>query len=126
MKLIIAGSRRVPPSYFWLKFLDREVSQFTKDFTDPTEIVSGCATGVDTLGEMWAKSNGVFVKRFEPFWGLYGNSARNMRNTDMAEYGEGLIALPCSKSKGTWDMVLKAETQSLVRTFPILVTELWL
>jgi hypothetical protein len=51
-----------------------------------TEVVSGCATGVDTLGERWAEENGVPVKRFPADWNKYGKAAGGMRNGDMAVY----------------------------------------
>jgi hypothetical protein len=57
MKIIIAGSRSMTdPSIVDDAIRD---SRF-----QITEVVSGGATGVDTLAEIWAEQKGIPVKRF--------------------------------------------------------------
>lgn len=100
MKIIIAGSRNIN-SY---KLLERVIEN--SDFKNKiTEIISGCAGGIDSLAILWAKKNGVAVKRFPANWSKYRKSAGIIRNREMAKYGEGLIAIWDGKSKGTKNMI---------------------
>lgn len=69
------------------------------------EVVCGCARGADTLGEQWAKEHNIPVVHFEPNWDLYGNSAGFIRNAEMAEYADFLVAFWDLKSKGTEHMI---------------------
>jgi len=98
MKVIIAGSR---------DFNDYEalVAAIKKSGFEITEVVSGKAKGVDALGEKWAKNYGVPVTGFSANWKKYGRSAGPIRNKEMAEYGEALIAIRCNNSIGTTNMI---------------------
>lgn len=74
-----------------------------------TEVVSGCAIGVDRLGESWAEYCNVPVKLFPAQWrdrdGVYDNSAGYKRNVEMAQYADALIAIWDGKSRGTKHMI---------------------
>ena len=100
MKTIIAGSRGIV-DYEILKLAINQI-----DFSI-TEVVSGCARGVDTLGERWAKENGLPIKEFRADWGRFGRGAGKYRNSDMADYCDGAIILWDGESKGTLDMIHK-------------------
>lgn len=84
----------------------------------PTQIVSGKARGVDTLGERWAKERSIEVKPFPARWrrddGLVDLSAGKTRNTKMAEYADALVAVWNGQSTGTADMIKKAERKKLL------------
>lgn len=74
------------------------------------EVVSGCARGVDQLGERWAAQHGIPVRRFPAQWrnpvtGENDRSAGHRRNADMARYASGLIALWDGRSPGTKNMI---------------------
>lgn len=104
MKLIIAGSRDFQ-DYEFLKhslafFLDiTEVDP--KDLT----IVSGGARGADALGERFAKEFNIPVEVFPANWNLHGKAAGMIRNRQMAEYADHLIAFRKNESKGTTHMI---------------------
>ena len=98
MKVIIAGSRTITDFFIVQKAVEKSGFKIT-------EVVSGCAKGVDKLGEMWARQNKVLVKRFPAKWGVYGKKAGSVRNHKMAEYGDALIACWDGKSTGTYDMI---------------------
>ena len=66
-----------------------------------TEVVSGKARGVDTMGEQWAKENNIPIKEFPADWKKWGHSAGPRRNTEMAEYAESLICVWNGTSKGS-------------------------
>lgn len=98
MKVIIAGSRG-------LKGLGL-VSEAVDNVDWPiSEVVSGCADGIDRRGEQWAKINEIPVKQFPANWKLYGKSAGARRNVEMAVYADALIAIWDGKSKGTLHMI---------------------
>ena len=100
MKVIIAGSRGITS----LSVLKDAI--FSSDFLI-TEVVSGCALGVDALGELWADEHGIPVKQFPANWGRFGRAAGMYRNSDMASYADGAIILWDGESRGTLDMIDK-------------------
>jgi len=75
------------------------------------EVVSGRAKGVDTLGEVWAKTNDVPVSLFPADWSL-GRSAGIIRNIDMADYADALIAVT-NGSIGTAHMIKIAKMRHM-------------
>ena len=101
MRIIIAGSR-----YFDdYVFLEEQVNDILiTEFILPTEFISGGAPGVDTLGEQYAKKHGWNVKRFPADWNKYGRAAGPIRNRQMAEYGDILIAFDAG-GNGTKSMI---------------------
>ena len=106
MRVIVAGSRTID-SY---KLVEEAI---LKSGIQPTEIVSGTARGVDRMGELWAAVNGVPVKRFPADWRRNGASAGHIRNTQMAEYAEALVAVWDGSSPGTKHMIGVAKHKGL-------------
>jgi hypothetical protein len=103
MKVIIAGSRSIT-SYPVIT-----LAVYQSGF-DITEVVSGTARGVDTLGEQWATLSGISVKRFPADWGRLGKRAGHERNHQMLQYADALIAVWDGKSPGTRSMIGIART----------------
>jgi hypothetical protein len=102
MILIIAGSRLIDEVKAY-EIITREIEHLgIKD--QITEIVSGGAQGVDLAGEKYAKNNKIAVKRFLPDWSK-GPGAGPMRNKEMAQYGDELLAIWDGASKGTKNMM---------------------
>lgn len=98
MKVIIAGSRNIED----YKLV---VDTITQSGYVITEVVSGTATGVDRLGEQWARANDVPIKEMPADWNRYGNSAGPFRNKAMAEYADAAIIIWDGKSNGTRNMI---------------------
>jgi hypothetical protein len=71
----------------------------------PIEIVSGGARGADTLGEQYAENYCLDIHQFIPDWDLHGKSAGYIRNTQMKDYADALIAFWDQKSRGTFHMI---------------------
>lgn len=107
MKVIIAGSRTInDPSA-----LDIAIEQAGFEIT---EVVSGRALGVDTLGEEWADLNGVPKMLFPPDRKKYGwPKAAFVRNAQMADYADALIAVWNGESHGTKHMIERAKEKGL-------------
>lgn len=109
MKIIIAGGRNFE-NYLLLKL---KCDAILKN-VQVTEIVSGKATGADTLGERYAKERGYKVNPFQADWDKHGKSAGYIRNKAMAEYADCLIAFWDGKSKGTGHMINLANEGGII------------
>lgn len=107
MRVIIAGSRDITD------YKQVEAAYLSSNIPI-TEIVSGGARGVDALGEQVAKNFGIPIKVFPADWDKHGKRAGPLRNIQMAEYADGLIAIWDGKSKGTKHMIDQANKQGLV------------
>lgn len=107
MKVIIAGTRHMQQSLSAVTDAIR-----TSGFVI-TEIVSGCSGDVDWAGDFFACTNGIPVKRFPAEWKKYGRAAGPIRNQQMANYADALIAVWDGKSRGTADMIERAKRASL-------------
>lgn len=101
MKTIIAGSRTIT-DYGTVEQAIIESGFYI------SEVVSGKAKGVDTLGEQWATKNGLPIEAFPANWDEYGKSAGPIRNKEMAEYADALIAVWDGNSRGTQHMIITA------------------
>jgi len=100
MKVIIAGSRTIPTDNIDILFSCLSNCNF-----NISEVVSGGANGADKIGEMWAIMNHKPIKQFLPAWNKYGRSAGIIRNREMGDYADALIALWNGKSGGTSYMI---------------------
>jgi YspA, cpYpsA-related SLOG family len=104
MRVIIAGGR---------DFDDMQalVVAIKESGFEITEVVSGGATGADTLGLYWARANGVSERIFQAKWAKHGLAAGPRRNREMAQYADALIAMP--GGRGTSNMVNEAQRRGL-------------
>jgi hypothetical protein len=98
MKIIVAGSRSISDE----ATVHEAILSSGLNFT---ELVSGGAKGVDSTAEALAKEYGLPVKRFLPNWKKHGKSAGPLRNKQMADYADALVAIWDGKSRGTKNMV---------------------
>jgi hypothetical protein len=98
MKTIIAGSR-------WIGDYETICHAINASGFIISEVVSGGSRGVDRLGEQWAYHQLLPVKRFPAEWHTLGKAAGPIRNGEMAEYADALIAIWDGKSKGTAHMI---------------------
>ena len=71
-------------------------------------IVSGGAAGADSLGERFAKEHNLEIERFPADWKKYGKAAGPIRNDQMAQVADMVIAFWDGKSKGTENMLRMA------------------
>ncbi len=106
MRTIIAGSR----TFDDFDLLCSTISGLPWSIS---EVVSGGAYGADALGEKWAREHHVFLKRFPAQWEKYGKRAGYLRNVEMGEYGEALLAFWDGVSRGTKHMINIARKKGL-------------
>jgi hypothetical protein len=101
-RIIIAGSREGIHPDLIFGTLDR---LFGRPAEWITELVSGTARGVDSIGEDWARQRGVRIRQFPAEWDKFGKRAGFLRNQQMAEYADCLVAFWNGQSKGTKHMI---------------------
>ena len=105
MNVIIAGSR----TFTDYEKLKGELNRLNLTIS---KILSGGATGADSLGEQYAREHNIPIMRFDADWIKFGRSAGPIRNTNMAKFGDVLVAFWDGKSRGTYDMISKMEQKS--------------
>lgn len=98
-KLIVAGSRSFR-SYDLIKLHLDEYRLTEKDY-----IISGTASGADTLGEEYAQKNGIQIIRMPANWNEYGKAAGYKRNYQMALEATEAIVFWDGRSPGTKHMI---------------------
>ena len=76
-------------------------------------IVSGHASGADALGERFAEEHGLQCEIHPADWGKYGRSAGPIRNAEMAEVSDALIAFWDGQNPGTRSMIELARKKDL-------------
>lgn len=109
MNTIIMGSRAIT-DYEQVKDVVNKCP-----FVDEISVVlSGGANGVDKLGELWAKENGVPVILFPADWnGPMKKRAGFLRNIQMAENADACIGIWDGRSVGTEHMMKLAKKKKL-------------
>ena len=99
------------------------MDQYVAKYGKPSKVYSGGAKGADTYGVEWADSKGIPVKEYPPSEDLIkeyikrGDSrnfaykkAANLRNTDVVNSSDRIVAFWDKKSTGTLDTLTKAKT----------------
>jgi hypothetical protein len=109
MKCIIAGGRYFKPTRDSVPFLDILVRVYPI-----TEVVSGCASGADSLGERWANARNIPVAQFPAEWARYGNAAGPLRNEQMAKHAVGGLCVLFPGGRGTANMRWNASAYKLI------------
>jgi hypothetical protein len=114
MKIIIAGSRHLTGDKVKLEVWKAVAQAIDKwDVREVTEIVTGGAAGIDSLGEQFAEQFRIAHKRFDANWDEFGKSAGPKRNAEMAEYADALILVWDGKSRGSLSMRWEAEKRKM-------------
>jgi YspA, cpYpsA-related SLOG family len=89
-------------------YSDRATLFRVLDELSATTIISGGASGADTLAEHWTYERGVPVVRYPADWARHGNAAGLVRNQQMLDDGKPDLAVAFPGGKGTADMVRRA------------------
>lgn len=109
-KVIIAGCR---------DFTDYELLREKCDYhlqnlrLEDIVIVSGHASGADSLGERYAQERGFQLETYPADWQAHGRAAGPIRNAKMANVAHALIAFWDGKSRGTKNMIETARKYNL-------------
>lgn len=111
-KVIIAGGRDFN-DYELLKekcdfFLKNKIMEGRR-----ITIISGHASGADSLGERYAQEGGLQCEQHPADWKTHGKAAGFIRNAEMAAIADALIAFWDGKSRGTANMINTARAKGL-------------
>lgn len=106
MRVAIVGSRKFTDYQKFLRYLDEtEII--------PTHIVSGGARGADSMAETFAKKAGIPITIYPADWGRHGNAAGMIRNKQIVNDCQVVIAFPGPKSVGTRGTINLAEAKGI-------------
>lgn len=98
MTVSIIGSR----SFNNYEQLSQELDRFAQSEGQPiTEIVSGGATGADTLAKRYARERGIPLRVFLPDYAAHGRVAPLIRNQAIIDACTVVVAFWDGRSKGT-------------------------
>lgn len=99
LKVIIAGGR----DFKNFELIEETMREFYNH--QQLEIVCGGAKGADALGLLWAQQYDFLIRMFPAEWGDYGNAAGPIRNGQMAQHADELVAFWDGYSRGTKNMI---------------------
>ena len=102
-KLIVAGGRDFDDYTMLHSELMRLAS--TEYHDKKVSIVSGMARGADSLAVRFAEVERICLYKFPADWGKYGKRAGFIRNEEMGQFADGLLAFWDSQSRGTKHMI---------------------
>ena len=97
MKIAVVGSRNII------------VTDMSIYLSDADELVSGGAKGVDACAAEHAKKNGLKLTVFLPQYKRYGRAAPIVRNKQIVDYADKIIAFWDGTSKGTLSVIQYAK-----------------
>lgn len=103
MKLIVAGGRDFANTRVMIEALTKLVEENKID-SNP-ELVCGMARGADMLAySLWANNN-MKIHTFPADWKTHPRSAGYIRNAEMGNFADVLVAFWDGKSRGTKHMI---------------------
>lgn len=116
MKVIIAGSRRLPsvgltdPSHWQVPRVREKMMELLEEAVEKSgfqidTVVSGRCWGIDQLGEEYAAKHGLPVEPYPADWDKFGRRAGHLRNVQMADHADALICIAAEGSTGSMDMI---------------------
>ena len=97
MKIAVIGSRNVIPD------------DICKYIPICEEIVSGGADGVDSCAAKYAEEKNIKLTVFLPQYSRYGRAAPIVRNKEIVNYADKVIAFWDGNSKGTLSVIKYAQ-----------------
>lgn len=109
MRLAIVGTRN--PSISYSEWVDTYKSII--DLYNPTCIVSGGAKGIDTYAKLFSQNSKVEYLEFLPNYSKYGRIATFLRNKEIVDNADAVLAFVSPSSKGTWDTINKAKSKGI-------------
>ena len=98
MKIAVIGSRSLH-----IKNLESYLPQ------DCTEIVSGGACGIDQSAAEYAVTHAIKLTEFLPQYSIYGRAAPIVRNKQIVDYADYVLAFWDGKSAGTLSVIRYCE-----------------
>jgi len=108
MRIAIVGSREFTD----YEFMKEKFFEVTKDLK-VSVIVSGGARGADTLAERLADEILAEKAIFPANWKAFGKGSGFIRNSEIVNNSDIILAFPIGKSSGTWDTIRKGQNKGI-------------
>ena len=108
-KVIIAGGRDFTNTQYAADTLVKLVEE--DKLPDTFTVISGNARGADKVGEYLAELWDLPLEIYPANWDKHGKSAGYIRNKQMADIADVLVAFWDSKSRGTAHMISTMQKQ---------------
>ena len=108
-KIVICGCRDYNDYNAFKLYVDACISEITNE--DSLTIISGHCSGVDMMGEQYAKEHGLGLEIFAADWKKYGRAAGPIRNKKMVDAADYIIAFWDQTSRGTKSTITYAKQQ---------------
>jgi hypothetical protein len=108
----VVGSRTFNDYELCKKTLDKIVKKLLNKH-EQIIIVSGGANGADSLAKKYAKEHKIKIIEFLPNWDKHGKAAGFIRNKDIIEKSDILVAFWDGKSAGTLSSIKLMNVKSL-------------
>ena len=102
IKITVGGCRDFNDSEYIFKCLDEYIEELCDE---EIIIISGHCSGVDTAAEKYASLKGFKTMIFPAEWEKYGKAAGPIRNKQMVEAADVVIAFWDGKSRGTKSLI---------------------
>ena len=102
-RLVVCGCRDFSDYNLLSNELDSYLKNISKNYS--VIIVSGGASGADKLGERYASEHRIPIEVHSAMWDKFGKSAGPLRNKEMAEVADAVIAFWDGESRGTKNMI---------------------
>jgi predicted Rossmann-fold nucleotide-binding protein len=99
MKALVCGGRN---------FDDKDLVYEALDRISPSVVITGGATGADSLAVSWAMRRGVHYRTYPAEWGKYGAAAGPMRNQKMFDEEDPDVVIAFPGGRGTADTLRRA------------------
>lgn len=103
MKVIVAGGR----DFTDMDKMYNDIMELIRGGVIPKdfELVCGMARGADMTAYKLCKFKGNSIYEFPANWDKFGKSAGHLRNKDMGDFADILVAFWDGRSKGTQGMI---------------------
>lgn len=102
MRIAIVGSRDYPDPDHIIEYVD--------GLPAGTVVVSGAARGVDRIAAAAARTRGLEVVEYPADWQTYGKRAGMLRNSDIVDNADWVVAFWDGQSKGTKHTIQLAQS----------------
>ncbi len=107
-RVVVAGSRNFED----YERLSVELDKFLEGKKNVT-ILSGTARGADRMGERYAAEHGLKLEPFPAEWGIYHKGAGPIRNMQMVQSADAVVAFWDNESSGTRNIIDCARQENI-------------